>query len=156
MRKVLLGIVLLLATAAPTHADTGLTDAVAAAFLTRTVDAGLHAIAHERVGELAACGCLEHDNARPGTAEVIAYNEGFADPVARVVIRWGASAGHSAILSDPGYGRIGCAELVAGGRHWFACVLASGPLPAQPATGTVTMTGPAPVLALPDTAMPAP
>jgi hypothetical protein len=121
-----------------------LTDAVAAAFLVRTVDPGLHEIAHARVAEIAAAGRLDHDSMRPGTAEVLAWNEGVANPVSNAVSQWIGSDFHRGILSDGSYGRIGCAETVADGVQWFACVLAAGPLPAQGGGSTV---------ALPDTAI---
>lgn len=147
MRYLVLGVILLgstLTTAGSARADSGLTDAVAAAFLVRHVDAGLHEIAHARVAEVAAAGRLTHDGMRPGTAEVLAYNEGVANPVANAVGQWIDSDLHRGILSDGSYGNIGCAETVAGGRHWFACVLTTGPLPAQGSGGTT---------ALPDTRM---
>jgi hypothetical protein len=147
MRYLVLGAVLLFTTAGTARADTGLTDAVAAAFLVRHVDATLHDIAHARVAELAAAGRLSHDGMRPGTAEVVAYNSGVANPVANAVGQWIGSDLHRAILSDGSYGRIGCAETVAGGTHWFACVLAAGPLPAQ---GGTLSSGSS---ALPDTRM---
>ncbi len=131
MRYLALGAIFLFSTAGAARADGGLTDAVGNAFLVRTVDAGLHDIAHARVAELAAAGELSHDGMRPGTAEVLAFNEGAANPVANAVGQWIGSSLHHGILSDGSYGRIGCAELVAGGTHWFACVLAAGPLPAQ-------------------------
>jgi hypothetical protein len=123
MRYLVLGAVLLFTTAGTARADTGLTDAVAAAFLVRHVDATLHDIAHARVAELAAAGRLSHDGMRPGTAEVVAYNSGVANPVANAVGQW------------------------IGGTHWFACVLAAGPLPAQ---GGTLSSGSS---ALPDTRM---
>ncbi|MDQ2674350.1 MAG: hypothetical protein M3Y40_06810, partial [Chloroflexota bacterium] len=106
----------------------------------------LHEIAQARVAELAAAGGLTHDGMRPGTAEVLAFNEGVSNPISNAVGQWIGSSFHRGILSDGSYGRIGCAELVSGGIHWFACVLASGPLPAQPVSG----------VALPDTALPRP
>ena len=149
MRYVMLGVVvLLLSMAGPVRADVGLTDAVAASYFPRTVDEGLHAIAHQRAAEINACRCLEHAGMRPGTAEVLGWNRGMASPVTSVVGQWVASSGHNDILSDRSYGRIGCASRLDAGTTWFACVLAAGPLPAQAA---VTV---APVLALPDTAIP--
>jgi hypothetical protein len=139
----LLGAVFVLSTAGPVEGDIGLTDAVAAAYFPRTVDEGLHSIAHQRVAEMSACGCIDHDGRRPGTAEVLGWNVGVADPVAHVVSQWIGSPTHHAILADHAMGRIGCAEGVASGTHWFACVLATGPLPAQP------------IMVLPDTAIPA-
>jgi hypothetical protein len=146
MRYLVLGAILLFSTPGTARADGGLTDAVANAFLVRTVDAGLHDIAHARVAELAAAGALSHDGMRPGTAEVLAFNEGVSNPVANAVGQWIGSSFHRGILSDGSYGRIGCAELVADGVHWFACVLATGPLPAQPVSA----------VALPDTSLPRP
>lgn len=148
MRYLVLGVVLLLSTVGVARADGGLTDAVANAFLVRSVDAGLHDIAHARVAELAAAGELSHDGMRPGTAEVVAWNEGAANPVASAVGQWIGSSFHRGILSDGSYGRIGCAELVADGVHWFACVLATGPLPAQ--GGSAAGSG---SVALPDTSV---
>ena len=142
------GAVLLLTTAAPARADVGVTDAVAAAFLTRTVDAQLHEVAHQRVAELSACRCLDHDGIRPGTAEVLALSEGVTNPAAHAVTQWIGSPTHNAILSNASYGRIGCADGVAGDVHYLACVLAAGPLPAQP--GPVAPS----VISLPDTALP--
>lgn len=142
MRYLMLGAVLILFMAAPVQADVGLTDAVAAAYFPRTVDEGLHAIAHQRVAEISACGCLEHSGMRPGTAEVLVWNRGQANPIASALAAWRGSPTHDAILSDGQFGRIGCAEQIVAGVHWFACVLAAGPLPAPP------------VIVLPDTAMP--
>jgi hypothetical protein len=148
MRYLLLGVVLLFSTAGVVRADDGLTDAVAAAFLVRTVDAGLHEIAHARVREISAGGALEHDGMRAGTAEVLALNAGQAHPIGHAVDQWKGSPVHRAILSDGSYGRIGCAEAVVAGTHWFACVLAAGPLPAQTGSGVSPGT-----MLLPDTSM---
>lgn len=154
MRYLALGAILLLSTAGAVRADSGLTGAVAASFLVRNVDAGLHEIAHARVAEISAAGCLEHDGMRLGTAEVLAWNVGDANAVGNAVSKWIESPTHNAILSDASYGRIGCAEAVVAGTHWFACVLAEGPLPQQvgsaPASGAQSQT-----FALPDTRMPA-
>jgi hypothetical protein len=140
----LLGAVLVLSTAAPVRADAGLADAVAAAYFPRTADEGLHAIAHQRAAEISSCECLDHGGRRSGTAEVLGWNVRVASPIGHVVEQWIDSAGHNAILSDRSLGRIGCAEGIVDGVHWFACVLAAGPLPAQAA----------PVMMLPDTALP--
>ena len=146
MRYIMLGAALILSMAAPVRADVGLTDAVAAAYFPRTVDEGLHAIAHQRVLEISACGCLEHNGMRPGTAEVLVWNLGQANPVGSAVSQWIGSPTYNGILSDRQLGRIGCAERTVAGVHWFACVLAAGPLPAPPPA--------APVVVLPDPAMP--
>jgi hypothetical protein len=143
------GLLLFLTSPVAVRADDGLTSAISNAYFPRTVDATLHSIAHQRVAELAACDCLDHSGMRSGTAEVIAYNVGMPNPVGEVVQQWIGSPSHNALLSDTSYGRIGCAEVVSGGTHWFACVLAKGPLPAPVAAP------PAPVTALPNTALPA-
>ncbi|MCV0402690.1 MAG: hypothetical protein K5924_03155 [Chloroflexi bacterium] len=155
-RYLFLGLALLLAAVAPVRADTGLTNTVAAAYFPRNADSGLHAIAHERVAEIAACQCLSHDGRRDGTAEVLAWNRGMSDPVSAVVANWQSSSGHHAILSKTTYGRIGCAEAVTGDTHWFACVLATGPLPAAapPAAKVPQPAPPTGGMLLPDTAMP--
>ena len=136
---------LILSTAGPVRADDGLTDAVAGAYFLRTTDGGLHAIAHERAAELAACECLEHDGIRPGTAEVLAWNNGGVGAAANAVEQWTHSPIHDGILSNASYGRIGCAVAVGGGAQWYACVLAAGPLPAASAAP--------PGVAIPDTAL---
>jgi hypothetical protein len=152
--RVLAALLLVLASATPAHADAGLTDAVAAAWFPRTVDAGLHAVAHERVAEISACAdCMNHDGRRPGTAEVIGYNGGHADPVASIIRQWGTSTAHNAVLSDTNSGRIGCAQAAVGTRTYFVCVLADGPLPETAAAPSSTVE---PVFLLPDTALPAP
>jgi len=151
MRYVLLGVliavVLLLATAGQVRADGGLTATVAGAYFARYEDATLHDIAHQRVAESRACRCMDHGLMRPGTAEVLAWNTNLPNPVGSAVTSWIGSPVHHGILSDSSKGRIGCAELADGATHWFACVLAAGPLPASAAVA------PAVVLALPDTAM---
>ena len=50
MRYLVLGAILLFSTAGTARADGGLTDAVASAFLVRTVDAGLHTAPYLGVG----------------------------------------------------------------------------------------------------------
>jgi hypothetical protein len=139
--------VLVLSTAGPVRADTGLTTAVAAAYFPRTVDENLHAIAHARVEELRACRCLDHAGMRPGTAEVLYSATLMPNPIGSAVTKWASSPLHDGILSDTSYGRIGCAEAVQGDTHYLACVLAVGPLPAGSGSG-----GGSTVL-LPDTAV---
>ncbi len=142
---VLLVLVIGVPTAGRVSADSSLQQAIAITWFPRYDDADLHAIAHERASELAACECLDHDGMRSGTAEVIAFNQGYPDSLAHVVGQWRTSADHNAILGNRSYGRIGCAEVADDdGVHWFACVLGFGELPPAPA----------PVL-LPNTALPA-
>jgi hypothetical protein len=148
MRYFLLGVILALTMASPAAADAGLTAAVAAVYGQRTVDAGLHAIAHDRAQEISSCGsCLNHDLMRPGTAEVLGYNSGHPNPTSAVISAWQGSAAHNGILSDLALGRIGCAEVIVGGSHFFACVLAAG------GGQTSAVDPPAPAAGLPDTAM---
>jgi hypothetical protein len=144
--RILVACALSLVIASPLHAHQDLTGAVAAAYFPRTVDAGLHAIAHARVVEISACGdCMNHDLLRSGTAEVLGFNVGFANPVAHIVAGWQASASHDGILSDRSLDWIGCAERVVAGNHWYACVLATEPV--------AVPDPPPPVVTLPDTAM---
>jgi hypothetical protein len=113
--------------APPARADVGLTSAVAGAYFPRSVDADLHAIAHERVLQVSACdSCMNHDGMHAGTAEVLAYNSGYPDPIAEAILAWQGSSVHDGILSNRDYGRIGCAERTVGSKHWFVCVLATG------------------------------
>lgn len=150
MPRLLIGVVLVALLTGPVRADSSLTATIAAAYLPRFEDAGLHAIAHERVVEISACdGCLTHDLMRAGTAEVLGSNAGMTDPISAVIGQWSGSPDHDAILSDPRWGRIGCADQMVGGVHYFACVLAAGPLPVSPASPTDL-----PAVLLPDTAMP--
>jgi hypothetical protein len=147
VRYLLLGVVLILSTAAPVRADSGLTAAVASTYFPRTVDEGLHSIAHARVEELRACRCLNHDGMRSGTAEVLYSATGMPNPILSAVSQWASSPLHNGILSDSSYGRIGCAEAVEGDTHYLACVLAAGPLPAGSGSGGGT------TFVLPDTAI---
>ena len=94
---------------------------------------------------------MDHDGMRPGTAEVLGYNAGFPDPIAHAVAAWASSPIHDGILSDRSYGRIGCAERVAGGEHWFVCVLATGGTTGGTTSGSSSGGTTA---TLPDTAMP--
>jgi hypothetical protein len=152
MRYFLLGVILVLSGATPVRADGGLTGSVAAEWGSRTTDASLHDIAHARVREISACGqCMNHDLMRSGTAEVLGYNAGYADPIETVIESWRTSAVHDGILSDRSYGRIGCAEAVVGGGHYFACVLATGGTWGAGGGGGGTSGGTA--VTLPDTAM---
>ena len=160
MLRLLISLALLACATSPVRADSGLTGQVAAAYMPRFEDAGLHAIAHERVTEVSACAdCLTHDLIRAGTAEVLGLNAGVADPIAGIIGQWRGSSAHDAILSDQQWGRIGCAERVVAGVHYFACVLAAGPLPVTasaptpPASPPPDSTAPT-VNLLPDTAMP--
>ena len=146
MRYLLLGVVLILSTAAPARADSGLTAAVAATYFPRTEDAGLHDIAHQRAAELQACRCLDHSGMRAGTAEVLYTSTGHSNPIQSAIVKWTGSPTHNAILSNPSYGRIGCAATSSGDTSWLVCVLAAGPLPAWSGSAAT-------VMVLPDTAL---
>jgi hypothetical protein len=156
---VLLAALLVLLIPAPVRADAGLTETVAAAYFPRTLDVRLHSIAHARVAELAACDCLTHNGMLSGTAEVLARNFNVPTPVASAVRQWMGSPSHHAILTSTTYGRIGCAVTLANGWHYFACVLAEGPLPAGSTRGAAPPArGVAPAVVtvgplLPDTAV---
>jgi hypothetical protein len=157
---VAVGIMLALLRPQPVLSDETLTSLVNAAYGARTEDAEMHDIAHQRAVEIASD--WSHNGMRPGTAEVLAYNSGFADPVSKAVSQWQGSPAHHAILSDPSYTRIGCAEYVTDGTHWFACVLATSvatepepSAPTAPAPPASNGSGPAPTpqpVTLPDTA----
>lgn len=136
--RVIAGLVLLLVLVHPAKADTGLTQLINAAYLPRTEDAELHEIAHQRAMEIASD--FSHEGMRSGTAEVLALNEGYADPIAHVLSQWQGSPDHDAILSDPSYTRIGCAEFIDGTVHYFACVLAANA--SQPTSAPPNVTNP--------------
>jgi alkylhydroperoxidase family enzyme len=124
---ILLGVILILGTATPVRAETGLTTAVAKAWFPRNVADGLQDIAQRRVVEISRCRtCMNHDLQRRGTAEVLGWNAGYSDPIAQVIWAWKHSNEHNTILSDRRLDRIGCAHRRINGRHYFACVLTDG------------------------------
>lgn len=157
--RLVLVIAMLVVITTPVSADSGLTGAVSAAYFPRTIDAGLHSIAHQRALEIGACPtCMNHNLMRAGTSEVLAFNFGSGDPIGDAVRMWQNSPVHNGILADGSLGSIGCAQAVVAGTNYFACVLAPGgvavalapaPAPAPPAAGAA-----APQLALPDTSTP--
>lgn len=114
----------------------------------RDIDPGLTLIAEQRVVEIQSD--WSHNGQRAGTAEVLAYNE---TGVEGAVQQWRDSPGHAAILFDSTLTRIGCAMAIDNtGLMWYACILAPG-VSAQ-APPAVTPASEAPVVMLPDTAMP--
>ena len=124
MRYFLMGVILVLCTATPARAVNDLTSAVNARWGQRYVSVTLHAIAVDRVIEISRCNlCISHTLQRSNTAEVLGYNAGYTDPIRQVIRAWSQSAVHNAILSDHDLHRIGCAQRVVSGRHYFACVL---------------------------------
>ena len=145
----------LFSTAAPVRADTGLTGAIASSSSPRNTDAGLHEIAHQRVAELNACECLEHDRMRPGTAEVIGWNQGVANPVSNIVGQW---IGVPRPQWDPGEPRVRANRLRRASRRAGltgsrACWRTARCQRNRPRSRVAQ--GSAPLVALPDTAMPA-
>jgi hypothetical protein len=126
-RTIVLALVLGLLLPAPVAADADLEAAVASATIFRSHDAALHERAHQRVLQIVTD--FDHCCLSAGEAEVVGWNAGFDDPVTAMVDGWLRSADHRDIIVDPDYTRIGCAETVADGRHWFACVLSVGNVP---------------------------
>lgn len=170
-RRLAIAAGLVLAITTPVRADAGLSGAVAASYFPRNVDAGLHSIAHARASEISACPtCMNHSLMRAGTAEVLAYNFGSADPIGEAVAGWRNSPVHNSILGNGSLGSIGCAQVSVAGVSYFACVLAASappsapapaPAPAPPAAtasgspGAGSVAGGQPVTqALPDTSTP--
>ena len=76
----------------PVYSDNDLTALVNAAFLPRTESAELHDIAHQRAVEISTD--FSHNGIRAGTAEVLAWNSGYADPIAEVLSGWAGSPTH--------------------------------------------------------------
>jgi hypothetical protein len=101
--------------------------------ITRDVDPGLTTIAQERVVEISACppeeGCFDHEGRRGDAYEVLAWNAGYDDPIARIGQQWRESSEHWAILSSPELTHIGCAVRVVEDRTYAACVLLPLTLP---------------------------
>ena len=125
------------------YSDTDLEALVAEAFHARVQDAGLHEIAHQRAVEISCEGCFSHDGIRPGTAEVLAYNGLGAE---RAVQQWLGSPDHSAILSDPQWGLIGCGSHTTSSVYYAVCVVAVGTIqptsiPAPEPTGQPSNVG---------------
>lgn len=160
--RLVLVIAMLVVITTPVSADGGLTGAVSAAYFPRTIDAGLHSIAHQRALEIGACPtCMNHSLMRAGTAEVLAFNFGSGDPIGDAVRMWQNSPVHNGILSDGSLGSIGCAQATVAATNYFVCVLAAGgaavalapaPAPAPAAPGAPAGSGAQ--LALPDTSTP--
>ena len=142
------GILLAIFRPSPVLSDVDLTAAVNQAFLPRTEDPYLHDLAHKRAAEIAQD--FSHDGMV--TAEVLAWNQGFADPVGEAVSQWLGSPDHAAILNDRSLVTIGCGSVTTDdGRYFAACVFGQAEptvtVPAPPAG-----TEPAPLL--PNTAVP--
>lgn len=125
MRRVLAAVVLaLVALTIVTEAAAGSSiyaDIYAATGIHRTVDASLEALAKARAVEIVTD--FSHDGWPGTTYEVIAWNAGYADPVAEAVNQWMGSPDHRAILTDPTLNAIGCGSAYSGGRTYFACEL---------------------------------
>jgi hypothetical protein len=136
-------VVLLLLIPSPVLSDVTLTALVNQTWLTRTSDAVMHDIAHQRAafqvaysgGVCNSDGSLTHDGLV--TAEVLACN--YAGPE-RAVEQWLGSPVHNSLLSDPSYNLIGCAAAAGSdGSTFYACVLSTAsvaqptPMPQVPA-----------------------
>ena len=162
---VLLGLAIALLRPYPVLSDTDLTNLLATTFLSRTEDASLHALAHERAqyqvtfsGGSCGEGSLTH--AGSTTAEVLACN--YEGPE-RTVQQWLGSPDHAAILLDPALDRIGCGSAAGNdGATFWACVLSAGSVgqptpapivPAPPAEVPAATPDPTPLPLLPDTRM---
>lgn len=122
----------------------------------RTVDPAMTAEAERRAAMLPAN--FSHDGLT--TWEVLAWNEGAADPARSAVEGWRESPSHWDILTRRDLTRIGCAALESGGRWYFVCALAQGtdappPPPSLPTPDAERPTTP-PVLVLPNTSLSAP
>jgi hypothetical protein len=149
-RAIVLALVLGLLLPAPVAADADLEAAVASATIFRAHDAALHERAHQRVLQIVTD--FDHCCLSAGEAEVVGWNAGFSDPLSAMVAGWLRSADHRDIIVDPDYTRIGCAETVADGRHWFACVLSVGSTLA-PTSAPTSPPAPSVPGALPNTAI---
>lgn len=116
--------------------------------IARGVDVELTAIAERRVVEIQSN--FSHDGMDPRYYEVLAYNEAGPE---RAVQQWVGSPSHAAIIFNPDLTRIGCAiDVDNTGLMWYACVLTTAPAQAPPAPAAPESE--APVVMLPDTAMP--
>lgn len=153
---VLLGTTIALLRPQPVLSDSDLTQAVSAAFLPRTEDPALHELAHQR----ALQASLDFSHTGATTAEVLAYNSGFADPIATVISQWLGSPAHAALLSDPSFDLLGCGAVTVNGTYYAACLLSAEPVvaarsPKPTPAGSTPASGanPPPVVVLPDAAM---
>ena len=158
---VLLGLAIALLRPSPVLSDTDLTSLVTGTFLSRTEDASLHALAHERAqyqvtfsGGFCGEGSLTH--AGSVTTEILACN--YEGP-AETVQQWLGSPDHAAILLDPALDRIGCGSAPGDeGATFYACTLSAGSV-AQPTPAPIVPAPPAevpvptPLPLLPDTAI---
>jgi hypothetical protein len=156
---VLLGTAIALLRPSPVLSDVDLTQAVNSAFLPRTEDPALHELAHQRAIEAS----VNFSHVGATTTEVLAWNQGFADPVSTAITQWLESPAHLAILVDPRFDAIGCGSVTTSdGRYFAACLLSAGepvevartpnpqPVGAIPTAGAT----PAPsVVLLPNTAL---
>lgn len=149
MRRLLAALLLSLLPATALAGST-LESQVAQATWPRTVSGTLQSVAAVRVIEIQTT--FAH---RPmpelvhwSWGEVIAYNSGYADPIAQTVVMWRNSPTHWNILTGS-YTHIGCASDWAGSRFYAVCLFgippAGGgvpppPAPYQPITDVLTDT----------------
>lgn len=123
---VLLALVLLLSSAQGAIADTSRLYSLitGATGITRAVSTSLADRAEDRVLQIATD--FSHCCVAYGEGEVLGWNRGKQDPEPSIVEGWMQSPGHRAILTNPDYHSIGCAELVTDDDHWFVCILSVG------------------------------
>lgn len=149
---VALGVLLALIRPSPTLSDGDLTAAVAQAYFPRTEDPALHELAHVRAVEIST----DFSHAGMVTAEVLAWNQGFADPVAQAVSQWQGSPTHDSLLRDPTFNLIGCGSFTTDdGRYFAACLLGSDSPPPQVVVPAPPAEVPT-VIELPNTALETP
>ncbi len=138
----------------------------------RVVGSDLTAIAQQRVIEIQTD--FSHSQMRPGTWEVLAWNEmpTGEEATRHAAEQWMGSLDHRTILTNGSLTAVGCAiassEVTGVTRWWFACVLstrltpsspspsATSPAPAVagPAGSSTTGAGDAGTILLPNTALP--
>lgn len=119
-----------------TAATETLEDVIAAAtHISRPISAGLQAYAQQRA--LQVVTDFSHDGWCGCTYEVIAWNQGYADPAAEAVTQWMGSPDHRAIITNPSLQAIGCGSTTVAGRFYAVCELnpsaGSSPVPSPPA-----------------------
>jgi hypothetical protein len=153
-----LSIGLLLGTAVPATADGAalLEGKVAQATgISRTADAYLRQVAAKRSAEIVTTFAHRPMPELSGWSwgEVIAYNAGYADPYAQVIVQWRNSPSHWSVLTS-GLPRIGCDHRAVGDRHYFVCIVGRPPVQPAPQPPPPAPQQPAPYTEIPNTALP--
>ena len=118
--------------------------------IVRTIDSALQQRAMQRSIQIQTdfshC-CLAY-----GEGEIIAYNNGFNDPVAEAIHQWHNSPSHWAIMSDTDFTRIGCGgSFSSSGGFYAVCIFSSN----QPSTNPPPPGNPPPPIVneIPNTSM---